>query len=503
MNLEIYPIMAVMSLLVLVCACSGKIASWMNMPCLILFLGVGMLAGSEGIGGIAFDDANVANLVGSMAMAFILLSGGFDTDWKQIRPALKRGGLLSSAGVLLTALFVGVFAYLVLSLAVPEYKLPLSWCLLLGATVSSTDAAAVFSILRSKSVSLRGGLKPLLEFESGSNDPMAAFLTVFLLEIARNETLNGTAAGLAQYAQIVPMFCMKMVIGVAVGWLAGRAAVRLLDHIDLEFDGLYYVMAIGLGLFAFSVAELAYGNGFMAVYVTGIVMGNRSFTLHNSIGRFYDGFAWLMQVILFAMLGLLVFPTQIWEVKWLGLAVALFLMVVARPLAVLLCLAKSEYSLKERLFVSWVGLRGGAPIMLATFPLLASLPQANLLFHIVFFTVLLSVLLQGATIMPLARWLHLDAPLASQPRAPLMFEQTHNMDGLTRNFEIISGSPQDGCELAKLGLPKGALVLLIRREGRFIVPVGSTVIQAADELMVIGSENIMEDVARLLDNRPQ
>ncbi|MBP5234335.1 MAG: potassium/proton antiporter [Planctomycetes bacterium] len=491
----VYHVLAGVSLLILISACSGKLASWINMPYLLLFLGVGMLAGSEGVGGVVFDNPQAANFIGSVAMAFILLSGGFDTEWQSVRKVLSRGTLLSSLGVLLTALFVGVFAWGFLRLF--DHEISLTWCFLLGAMVSSTDAAAVFTVLRGRSVSLRGDLRPLLEFESGSNDPMAAFLTIFLLDIVMKEG-RGVAASMSDYLQILPQFAIRMAVGVAVGWAIGWVAGRIVNRINLEFDGLYYVLAVGVGLFAFSGAELAHGNGFMSVYVTGLVMGNHRFTLHNSIGRFYDGFAWLMQVVLFTMLGLLVFPSHVWQAKWAGLGVALFLIFAARPLAVCLCLWRSGYTLKERLFVAWVGLRGGAPIMLATFPLMAGAPEAGLLFNIVFFIVILSIVLQGATIMPLARWLGVDAPLSASPRAPLMFEHTGNMDGQTRNFTLPGDSPLAGCPLSRAGLPHGALVLLIRREGRFIPPNGSTVLRGGDELMIIGPDAILAATAAVL-----
>lgn len=485
--------MAVFAALMLVCLLSSKISSRLNMPCLLLFLAVGMLAGSEGIGKLTFDNAAVANAIGTMAMAFILFSGGFDTEWKNIRPVFLTGGILSSFGVLLTALFTGIFAYYFLNLLWPDTSQPIqfSWCLLLGSIISSTDAAAVFSILRSKSVSLQGNLQPLLEFESGSNDPMAAFLTIFMVNVVMTEVKTKQVLSLLNYWEILPEFLVKMAIGLVMGYLIGRLVVWLYNRIGFDYNGLYYALSIVVVLLAYSCTELAYGNGFMAVYVAGMVMGNRKFVFHNGVGRFYDGLAWIMQVVLFSMLGLLAFPSKVWAAKWIGLAVACFLMLAARPLATFIGMWRSKFTMKERVFVSWVGLRGGAPIMLATFPMMGGVPQAELLFHIVFFIVLTSVLLQGMTIMPLAKLLKLDAPLRKTPLSPLALEETGDKNSDSR--EITVTQKCSGMTLADLSLPDGALVLLIRRDDKFIVPRGDTELEADDVLTVMGTPAAIQE----------
>ncbi len=491
--MELTIILGVFAVLILMCLVGTKISSWVNTPSLVLFLIVGMLAGSEGIGGIAFDNATAANYIGSTAMAFILLAGGFDTNWKSVRPVLITGGILSSLGVLLTALFVGVFLWLFLRWQLPNQAVSLSWCLLLGSIISSTDAAAVFSILRSRSVSLKGKLQPLLEFESGSNDPMAAFLTIFMVSVVVEEAANGVALPLSGYWIILPMFLWKMSLGIGFGWLFGKGAVWLYNKVNFEYDGLYYVLAFVVVLVSFAGTELMQGNGFMAVYVSGIVLGNSRFVFHNGVGKFYDGMAWLMQVVLFTMLGLLAFPKQLWEAKWIGLAVAAFLMIGARPLAVFLGMIGSRFSINERVLISWVGLRGGAPIMLATFPLMAGVPHDDLMFHIVFFIVLTSVLLQGMTLMPAARLLHLASPLRQTVRNPLSFEHTGTMNASTREF--IFGSEMKRCTLAQLGLPKGALVMVIRRGTEFMIPQGDTLLESGDALTIVGSDRILEQTA--------
>lgn len=488
MHLPIY--LTVLAILILAGACSSKISTRLNVPVLLVFLGVGMLAGVDGFGKIDFSNPAAANIIGSIAMAYILFSGGYDTRWKSVKSVLGYGSLLSSLGVLLTALFVGLFCWVLFRLLGREA--PLEWCLLLGSIVSSTDAAAVFAVLRGRSVSLRGKLQPLLEYESGSNDPMAAFLTLFMVGMIQTPGES--------YWMILPMFLIKMTLGVLWGLLWGKLATILLNRIDFEYDGLYYVLGIGVVLLTYGSSDLLYGNGFMAIYVCGMVMGNSKFIYQHGLGRFHDGIGWLMQVMLFGMLGLLVYPSQLPGIALEGLLIAGFMMLVARPLAVFLCLVRSEFTMKERLFISWVGLRGGAPIMLATYPMMADIIGSWDMFNIVFFIVLTSVLVQGKTLMPFARLLKLDKPLRVAPRVPLEFENTGTLNGDMREFEILPGSECAGKPLSQLGLPPGALVLLIRRDREFVVPHGNTRIQEHDGLMILADPEILAKVEPLLSN---
>ena len=516
--MELYVILAILGALMLLSLLSSKLSSRINMPCLLLFLAVGMFWGSETvtsfINGTPFiPDAQsaqmtrgvspvLANYIGSISLAFILFSGGFDTDWKSVKNVFKTGLLLSTLGVLLSALFTGLAAWGLVSLVSPEMKITLPWCLLLGSIISSTDAAAVFSILRSKSVSLKGQLQPLLEFESGSNDPMAAFLTLFFLSLVTMETTRGQSPVLLDYLMVVPAFFRDMAIGILMGVGIGALFVWIYNKIDFDYNGLYYVLAVVAVLLTYSVTSLCYGNGFMAVYAAGIYMGNSKFVFHNGVGRFYDGLAWMMQVILFTMLGRLAAPGAVWQAKWYGLAAAGFLMIFARPLAILLCMWKSPFSFRERLLVSWVGLRGGAPIMLATFPLLA-MPHAlgtKALFYIVFFIVITSVLLQGMTIMPLARLLKLDAPLKKRVRMPLSFEETGDSSSSSRELEVPRA--RSGRTLAELKLPEGALVLMIRRDEKFIVPRGDTALQEGDIVTIMGSPSAVESCGEFFSPGP-
>lgn len=488
--MELYEVLGIVAILMLTCLFSSKISGVLNMPCLLLFLGVGMLAGSDGIGGFYFSNAFQANTIGMVAMAFILFSGGYDTAWKKTRRVFKTGLILASIGVLLTALITGTCVWGLITWLAPQWNVSFSWCLLLGSIISSTDAAAVFSILRSRGVSLRGRLQGLLEFESGSNDPMATFLTLFMINIVVQQA-SGGLIGVGDYLLIIPAFLWKMFWGVLIGALVGWGMVHLFKQINFDYDGLYYVLGIVVVLFSFSLAELFRGNGFMAVYVSGMVMGNSRFIYHNSLGRFYDGVAWIMQVTLFTMLGLLVFPSRLFDTWILGIIVAFCLMFFSRPLAILGGMLGSNFTFKERLLVSWVGLRGGAPIMLATFPLMQNVKEADFMFHLVFFIVLASIIVQGMTIMPVARLFHLDAPMRKSARSPVSLEETG--DTTTLSGEITIGERCHQMKVSELDLPKGLLVLMIRREDRILVPRGETLLQSGDILSVLGDhEGIQE-----------
>ncbi|MDD3587383.1 MAG: potassium/proton antiporter [Thermoguttaceae bacterium] len=454
---------------------SSKISSFLKIPTLLLFLGIGMLAGSDGIGGIDFEDYAGANYLGTMALAFILFSGGYDTRWHDIRSVLLPGAALASAGVFLTAVLLGIFSAWFLN--VSWY-----WGLLLGSVISSTDAAAVFAIFRSRNFGLKGRLRPLLEFESGSNDPMAAFLTLFFIELIKHPE--------GSLLIIFPVFFVKMSIGIALGALVARAMVWLFDHLCREYEGLYYVLGIATVFLAYSLTQLFWGNGFMAVYVCGLVMGNSQFVYKHGLARFNDGLAWLMQVAVFLVLGLLVSPVNLYHIAFEGFVIAMVLMFVVRPLIVWLCMFYTSFNMRELAIVAWGGFRGAAPIVLATFPAIAGftnptdVQQAMRLFDIVFFVVVLSIFIQGKSLMPLAHRLQLSKADKLRLRSPLEFEVTGNSNDQLYEFEIGPLSAIIGQTLAELKLPKGALILLIRRKNGFVVPNGRTAIERDDDLLV-------------------
>jgi cell volume regulation protein A len=390
------------STLLLLSVFSSQLSGKLGVPALVLFLIIGMLAGSEGPGGIEFDYPRLAQSLGVIALTLILFSGGLDTHWHQIRPVVLKGFALATVGVCLTAGLVAWLSIWLLDFALLDG-------LLLGAIVSSTDAAAVFMILRSRQIRLRGQLAPLLELESGSNDPMAVFLTVGLITLL-------TQPG-ATPLDIVPMFFHQMILGALIGYSMGACMTALCRHLRLEYEGLHAVLSLGVALFTYGVTASVGGNGFLAVYLAGLTVGNSAIKQLDYLRRFHEGQAWLMQIMMFLTLGLQVFPSQVVPVIGPGLILSLFLMFAARPAAVLATLVFSELNLKEKLFVSWGGLRGAVPIVLATFPLIAGLHQAQIIFNLVFFIVLTSVLLQGTSLISVSRWLGLTGPEIRSVRA--------------------------------------------------------------------------------------
>ena len=464
----------------------SKAATKTGVPVLLLFLLLGMMAGSDGLGGIQFDNPWLAQSVGVVALAFILFSGGLDTPWQDVRPVLKEGLALSTLGVTLTALCVGWFAATFLGFTLQEG-------ILLGAIIASTDAAAVFSVLNSKSVRLKGRLKELLELESGSNDPMAVFLTIGMLQLIANPGQSPLT--------LIPMFILQMGLGALIGYGVGRGAVWLINRLRLEYDGLYPVLSFALVLVTYGATTLIGGNGFLAVYLAGLVMAQQEFVHKRSLIQFHDGLAWLMQIIMFVTLGLQVYPSRLPDVALAGLYVAIFLIVLARPLSVFLALAPTKLSVREKVFVSWVGLRGAAPIVLATFPLLAGVAEADTIFHLVFFIVLTSVLLQGTLIVPAAKWLKVyDAtPPRPSPLAYVMRDQTIAND--LAEIHVGAGTPAVGKQIVDLHLPPDVLIVLIGRGGDMIVPRGSTVIEEDDTVLVMAPASAGGQVRQVLGER--
>jgi len=331
------------AILLLISIVASKASGLLGVPSLLIFLLIGMLAGSEGPGGIHFDNAWVAQFIGVLALTFILFDGGIETNWQSVRTVLPEGIALSTVGVLITALLLGLAATQIIGVSLTEG-------LLLGAIVSSTDAAAVFSVLRSKRASLRGNLKPLLELESGSNDPMAVFLTIGIIGLLINQTTSGLS--------LVWMFVLQMTIGAILGFGAGKAMMFTINRLRLEYEGLYPVLTFTLVLIVYGATASVGGNGFLAVYLAGLVLGNGNFIHKQSLIRFHDGLAWLMQITMFLTLGLLVFPSRLVPIIGVGLAISAFLMLVARPISVFVALSLSRLAVRDKAMISWVGLRG-------------------------------------------------------------------------------------------------------------------------------------------------
>lgn len=472
------------SILLLTSVLVSKISDRFGIPALLLFLILGMLAGSDGPGGIYFDDPTLARFVGVIALVLILFSGGLSTEWNQVRPVAKEGLLLATVGVFITALVVGLFASVLLGLSLVEG-------LLLGSIVSSTDAAAVFSVLRSKGISLKGKLTPLLELESGSNDPMAIFLTIGLIQLITQPDLSPW--------NLILLFVRQMLVGAVFGYGLGRVMLVLVNRLKLGHEGLYPVLTLSLLFLAFGLTDVVGGSGFLAVYLAGMVLGHHDFIHKRSLLRFHDGLAWIMQIAMFLTLGLLVFPSRLVPIIGIGLLVAGCLMFVARPVSVFVGLLPGALSWREKTLISWVGLRGAAPIILATFPLLAGLEQAGLIFNVVFFVVLTSVLLQGTSIPLVARWLRVDAPAIPKRVYPIEYTPMGGLKSELKELPIPFDSELAGKAIVELGLPPGFLVILIARENDFVLPSGGTVLQGGDTLLVLSDKGSLEEVMTKFD----
>ena len=391
-SIELYLLIA--GFLILLSVITSNLSSSFGIPSLFIFLALGMLAGSDGILGIHFDNVEIAQNIGTLALIFILFGGGLDTAWKAVRPVLKDGLILATLGVLLTAFIVAICVYYVLDFTFLE-------SLLLSAIISSTDAAAVFAILRSKGILLKKKLTPLLELESGSNDPMAIFLTIAILQIL----LLPESSSMVEW---IFKFFLQFLIGGALGFTFGFLLPIILNRLHLNYYGLYPVFTIGWILFLFAASSMLGGNGFLAVYLAGIVANTKEFVHKKNLIGFHDGLSWIMQIAVFLALGLLVFPSQLPDVAVQGLIISLWLMFVARPIGVFLCTMFGSHTIKDRLFISWVGLRGAVPIILATYPYSSNFEHSNLIFNIVFFIVLFSILIQGTTLPLMAKWLKVE-----------------------------------------------------------------------------------------------
>ncbi|PIB36191.1 K+/H+ antiporter [Reichenbachiella sp. 5M10] len=481
MDITIENILLIGSLLLLASVVAGKTSYKYGIPTLILFLIVGMAAGTDGLG-IEFDDPQLAQFIGIVSLNFILFSGGLETNWGSIKPVLWQGISLSTVGVLLTATLMGIFIWLITDLSIYEG-------LLMGAIVSSTDAAAVFSILRSKNLALKNNLRPTLELESGSNDPMAYVLTIAFLGLVINEDLG--------LWSIVPLFFKQMLIGGCSGLLFGKVSKYTINKIELGFEGLYPVLVIALMFITFSATDFIGGNGFLAVYLCAVYLGNQNIIHKKTILKLFDGLAWLMQIILFLTLGLLVYPSHVLPFVGIGILVSVFLIFVARPLSVFLSLSPFKMKMRRRFYVSWVGLRGAVPIVFATYPMLAGIDKADMIFNIVFFISLTSVIIQGTSLSLVAKWLKVALPEAVKRKTPVDLLLSEDAKTAMAEIEIPRNSFPVGMKIVDIKFPKSTIIAMISRDSKFITPSGATVIEAKDILMILSDSQ--EGIAAVYD----
>ncbi|SDR66105.1 potassium/proton antiporter, CPA1 family [Polaribacter sp. KT25b] len=487
MNLTIENILLVGSLLLLVSIFAGKTSYKFGVPTLLLFLGIGMLAGSDGIGGIRFDDPKTAQFIGIVSLNFILFSGGLDTNWTAVKPILKEGIMLSTVGVLLTAVSLGTFVWFVTDFTIYE-------SLLLGSIVSSTDAAAVFSILRSKNLALKTNLRPTLELESGSNDPMAYVLTIAFLTLVIHQDQS--------FMSIIPMFLQQMILGGIAGISFGFSSKYIINKIKLDFEGLYPVLVITLMFITFSATDFIGGNGFLAIYICAVYLGNQDLIHKKTILKMFDGLAWLMQIVLFLTLGLLVFPSEIIPYMGIGLLISVFLILVARPIGVFISLLFFKMRMKRRFYISWVGLRGAVPIVFATYPLLAGIDKANMIFNIVFFISVTSILIQGTTLSLVAKWLDVGLPETLKKLSPTDMLMAENPKAEMKELLITPDCFAVDKKIVELGFPKNAIIAMIKRDESYIIPNGLTIINAQDTLIVLADRpHIFDEVYKTLKNK--
>ena len=486
-------ILLVGSILIFLSILISKTGYKFGIPTLLLFLLLGMFFGSDGLG-IQFHSASDAQFIGMIALSIILFSGGMDTKIKEIRPVLFPGILLSTIGVLLTTLFTGLFIFFISGWESTNIQLSLFVSLLLAATMSSTDSASVFNLLRTQRMELKQNLRPMLELESGSNDPMAYMLTIVLISVCAE-------GGQIHAGILIKDFFLQFFFGGIIGYAFGRFGVWLINRIGLLNSSLYSILLLSIIFITFTLTDLVKGNGYLAVYIAGIVIGNARLVYRKEINLFMNGLTWLFQIIVFLTLGLLVNPHEMIDVAGVSLLIGIFMIIVARPLSVFICLLPfKNITTKARLFVSWVGLRGAVPIIFATYPVIAQVPGSNQLFNIVFFITLLSLTIQGMSISGMARWLHLDLPIQKKDNdfgVELPEDSNTNLKELTLTSEMLTR----GNKLADMNISQGTLVMMIKRGNEFIIPNGQMELHAGDKLLFI-SENKESIPATLKETRP-
>ena len=449
-----------------------------GVPTLLLFLLVGMLFGTDGLG-LEFNSPTGAQFIGMIALSIILFTGGMDTKISDIRPILTPGLLLSTVALAITTLFTGAFIYGISRFAGMNMEISLMASFLLAATMSSTDSASVFSILRSQKMVLKHNLKPLLELESGSNDPMAYMLTIIIIQIIQNP---GEISGWGIALDLLQQFGYAIIASV----LIGKFIVWLINKMNLSNTALYSVLLLSIVFIVFAITDMIGGNGYLAVYITGLLVGNSKVRLKNEMSKFMDSLTWLFQMIMFLSLGLLVNPHEMLKIAPAGLLIGAFMSFVARPLSVYTCLAPfKDIPMKAQAFISWVGLRGAVPIIFATYPVLAGVPGSDMIFNIVFFITLLSLVMQGMSISWFAKKLHLDLPPEPESAFDIYIpdEMSSSLNEVTLNADMLA----HGNTLATMHIPEGQLAMMVKRGDKYLVPKGKMELHEGDTLLFISS----------------
>ena len=466
------------AILLFVAVLAGKVAYRLGTPALLLFLGVGVFFGYEIL---SFNSPELTQFMGMIALSIILFSGGMDTKFSDIKPVLLPGIILATVGVLLTAFILGGFVCAISPWLGVGLSFPIA--LLLASTMASTDSASVFSILRTKKQGLNEHLRPLLELESGSNDPVAYILVVLLVGIL-SPNKESVSIGTS-----IMLFVVQMTVGALAGYGFGRAAVWTLNKINISNASLYSILLLAFVFLTFSFTTLVHGNGFLAVYIAGLVVGNHKIVHKRTVVTFFDGVTWLVQIIMFIMLGLLIDIKELISpgTLLLGLATALFMTFIARPIAVQLCMLPfKQFSRKARAYVGWVGLRGAVPIIFATYPLVDNVPHADLIFNVVFIVTIISLTLQGTTVSGMANALG----VARKERESSFGDAFQ--DRMKSEFTEVDVNEQmlsSGNTLKLITLPPHTLVVMVCRDGDYFVPQGDTALQVGDKLLILSDRN--------------
>ena len=452
-----------------------------GVPTLLLFLFTGMLFGSDGLG-LEFHSHEDAQLIGMLSLSVILFSGGMDTKRHDIEPVATQGLMLSTVGVLITTVITGLLIYYLSEWTQLDIGLTLPMSMLLAATVSSTDSASVFNLLRTQHIGLKHNLRPMLELESGSNDPMAYVLTIALVDMI-------VTAGEFSVMTLATKIVGQLAVGGLLGYLGGRSLVWIVNHINLPNPSLYPILVLCSILITFTFTDMFQGNGYLAVYVTGLVAGNSRLSYRRETNTFMQGITWLLQIVMFLTLGLLVNPKEMLNVMLVAVSIGLFMMFVARPIAVFLCLQPFRVPFKAKVFLSWVGLRGAVPIIFATYPIIAGIEDADFLFNVVFVITLLSLVLQGTTITAAAHWLGLateEEKIGNDFGIELPDELESKLSELKLTEESLSG----GNQLKDMHFPQGTLVMMVKRGNSFIVPNGQLELKVGDILLTIANDQM-------------
>ncbi len=482
LNVQFEIVLLVVSFLFFLSIMAGKVSSRFGVPALLLFLSVGMISGSDGFG-IQFENIQVAQAIGTISLCMILFSGGLDTKINEIRPVIAQGVILATIGVLITAAITGVLIWWVLGMSSDSAKVGLTTSFLIAATMSSTDSASVFSILRSKKLHLKNNIRPMLELESGSNDPMAYVLVIALIEVIKAEAAPN-------YWMVGMQLVWQLAIGGAIGYSLGKLAVYFINKIKIGNDSLYPILVFTICLFIFSITDVLGGNSYLAVYISGLVIGNSKFVSKRSSLHFFDGLAWMSQLIMFLTLGLLVNPRELVSVIVPGLLISVIIIFIARPFAVHLCLLPfRKMPFADKAYISWVGLRGAVPIIFAIFPLAHNVPYADVIFNIVFFCTLISLLVQGTSLPIVAKWFGITEKHKELKKLKEFdVEFSDDIKSITAEIEISPEILSLGNQIMSLPLPEKTLVVMLKRDEQYFIPKGNTTLCPFDKLLIITND---------------